>query len=203
MNKDLEKIKNMLAKISFSGDQDSYVLIEENDPLATLRKAKIKITASKDWFAFNPDKILSKNKKNKKLRNIQISPLLTSNGFLKCSVSGEKTECHHNKTCDAVIFLLEGDQLRLIFIELKSSLEEYKKAMNQIKSAEKFSNYLLDLACEFSQVKFKIIPHYILLYKIPARKTKTDITKITPTKSLFKKIPIYNDGTIFLRQLIQ
>jgi hypothetical protein len=202
MNEDLEKLKNLLAEISYSGDQSDKVLIEENDQLATLKKAIIRINSSKDWFAFSPDKILSGNKKNKKLKNIQISPLLTSNSFLECKKSGEKIECHHNKTCDTVIFLLEENKLRVIFIELKSSIsrENYKKAVNQIKSTEQFVNYLMELASKLYQIKFKIIPNYIVLHKPLLNKIGAE--KIRIKKSLFKEIPIHNGATIFIKQLI-
>ena len=140
MNKDLEKLKNILSEISYSGDQHDHILIKEDDRLASLLTLNKSIKHEKD----------------------------------------ESIESHHNETCDCVVFLLESNQLKLIFIELKSSLiGNNQKAINQIKSTEQFSKYLLGLASTFYQVNFKTSHHHVVFHNTPVRKTRTVPKNIT------------------------
>jgi hypothetical protein len=201
MNKDLEKLKNILSEISYSGDQHDHILIKEDDRLASLRSVTLNMgNKSKNWFAFSPDKILHKNKQKNNRHLIGISPLLTLNKSIKHG-KDESTESHHNETCDCVVFLLESNQLKLIFIELKSSLiGNNQKAINQIKSTEQFSKYLLGLASTFYQVNFKTSHHHVVFHNTHVRKTRTVPKNIT--NQLLKTIQISNSGTVFLKQII-
>lgn len=201
MNKDLEKLKNVLSEISYSGDQSDNILIKEDDPLATLKTVRLDINHKlKDWFAFSPDKILNgkKRKKNKSL--IGISPLLTVQKSIKYG-KNEFIYSKHNKTCDCVVFFLEGVQLKLILIELKSSLKgSEQNAIDQIRSTEQFVKYLLGLSSEFYQVNFKTSYHRVIFHNTPIRKTTT-AKKNTKNQPL-KIIQINEGGSVFLKQII-
>ena len=58
----------------------------------------------------------------------------------------------------------------------------------------------MELASKLYQIKFKIIPNYIVLHKPLLNKIGAE--KIRIKKSLFKEIPIHNGATIFIKQLI-
>jgi hypothetical protein len=203
MNKNLEKLKNVLSKISYSGDQSDHILIKEDDPLATLKTVTLNIDSKlQDWFSFSPDKILNGNKRKKNKSLIGISPLLTVQESIKYG-KNESIDSQHNKTCDCVVFLLEDKELKIIFIELKSSLKNSfagKKANNQIKSTEQFVKYFLGLASEFYEVNFETSSYYVIFHNTPLRKRPT-IQKNT-NKPFLRIITVKENGLIFLKQII-
>jgi hypothetical protein len=151
MNDLLKQIRDMLrvedAKI-FSSAQSSHILIEESDNNQkenTLRKVTISVGEEfRNWFAFSPDGFL--NGKNKDKKQHSLFPLLNDAE-------------DYQKTCDCVVVMLDkNNNLRLILIEMKTSLKQTKKiARIQLTNAHKFFLCALDLKLKHLKLSLEFV----------------------------------------------
>lgn len=189
MNSDLQKLKETLSCISYSGDQHTDIKIKETDVLAQLKTLNIK-APNGDWFSFDPDKG----------RGIGalMSPLLATGG-------GHQ----HHRACDAVIVVLKPDCLNLIFIDLKSTAPS--RFAGQFQSTRQFTNYLLGLLKEFHSISFKTVnERFIVFYTSKANKIllakKPTIFKCSQKCSndpkAAQKELVHDGATLYLKQLL-
>lgn len=185
----LQALKNMLACVTYSGDQHSNAQIKENDPSAHLKTVNIQ-APNGDWFVFAPDKGRG--------RPAKMSPLLIVGG-----------DYQHHRACDAVIAVLKGDILQLIFIDLKSSAPG--GYAGQFQSTRQFARYLLGLLEEFHEYKFQQVEERFILFH--TAKTKKILLNKTPSLLTCQHKPssdprkpqkeVVTDGvTLYLKQLV-
>lgn len=177
-----------LACVPYSGDKHTGAIIKETDPSAQLKTVNIQ-APNGDWFVFTPDKGRGKSAK--------MSPLLAIGG-------GHQ----HHRACDAVVAVLKGAVLRLIFIDLKSSAPGGYNA--QFQSTRQFARYLLGLLEEFYGISFQVEERFVLLHTAKAKKILLNkkpsllICKNKPSENPKKpQKELVNDGVkIYLKQLL-
>ncbi len=139
----MEKLASSLSCVTYRGDQHTHVLIEETDKLAKLKKVTLKLHSG-NWFAFAPDKGRGKA--------AQMSPLLAV---------GKEHE--HHRACDCVIFFIQNEQLRVVYLDLKSG--NPVGYAGQFKSTRQFTRYALGLLEEFHGEKITLVEErYIVLW---------------------------------------
>ncbi len=153
----LQTLKDMLACITYSGDQHTSAKIKESDPCAQLKTVNI-LASNGDWFVFAPDKGRG--------RAALMSPLLAVG-------AGHQ----HHRACDAVIVVLKNAVLKLIFVDLKSSSPSGYSG--QFQSTRQFTRYLLGLLAEFYNHSFASIEEQFLL--LHTAKTKKVLLNKKPT----------------------
>lgn len=182
-------MRDMLSCVRYSGDKHTSAKIKENDPSAQLRTVNI-IAANGDWFLFAPDKGRGKA--------ALMSPLLAAS----------KNHQHH-RACDAVIVALKNDNLKLVFVDLKSSAPGGYSA--QFQSSRQFTRYLLGLLKEFHDISFSEIEERFLIFHTPKAKKvllnkKPSVLSIAGKPSRDPKKPqkeVVSDGvSIYLKQLL-
>ena len=189
MSPELQKLKDALSCVSYSGDQHTHIKIKENDPLAQLKTHNI-LAPNSDWFAFDPDKGRGKP--------ALMSPLLATVG-----------NHQHHRACDAVIAVLKADVLNLIFIDLKSAAPS--GFAGQFQSTRQFSRYLLGLLQEFHSISFKAVNERFIVFHTPKAKRVLLAKKPTifscankpsnnPTAA--QKELVHDGATLYLKQLL-
>jgi hypothetical protein len=141
MNENLEKIKNALQIDNGNYDlgiQCSEFFVKElergsKEPRDSLKKVKIAVPIElNEYFAFSPDDFL--NGKNSRKEKYLFHPLLVHNE-------------DYQKCCDKVIILLNNNDLKMIFIEMKNSLSNgnLAKARIQLYNTKCFFRHLVNL----------------------------------------------------------
>ena len=189
MNPDLQKLKETLSCVSYSGDQHTDIKIKESDVLAQLKTLNIK-ASNGDWFVFDPDKGRGKP--------ALMSPLLASG-----------SSHQHHRACEAVMVVLKPEGLNLIFIDLKSSAPS--GFAGQFQSTRQFTRYLLGLLKEFHSISFKTMnERFIVFY---TSKTSKILLAKKPTILSFSKRSssdpkaaqkelVHDGATLYLKQLL-
>ena len=189
MNPDLEKLKDSLSCVSYSGDRHTHIQIREADALAKLKTLNI-AAPNGDWFAFESDKGRGKA--------ALMSPLLSVGKIYD-----------HHRACDAVIAVLKPDGLHLIFIDLKSN--NPVGYAGQFQSTRQFAYYLLGLLKEFHSIVFEAIHERFIVFH--TSKTKRVLLDKKPTvfrcasrsssnpKEAQKEV-IHDGATLYLKQLL-
>lgn len=184
----LQALKDMLACVTYSGDQHSMAKIKESDPSAQLKTVNI-LAPNGNWFVFAPDEGRG--------RPAKMSPLLAVGG-----------DHQHHRACDAVIAVLKGDMLRLIFIDLKSSAPG--GYTGQFQSTRQFARYLLGLLEEFHEHTFQVEERFILFHtaktkKILLNKTPSLLTcrhRLSDDPNKPQKELVTDGVTLYLKQLL-
>lgn len=189
MNPDLQKLKNSLSCVSYSGDQHTHIQIKETDTLAKLKTLNIS-APNGEWFAFSPDKGRGKA--------ALMSPLLIVD-----------KEHNHHRACDAVIAVLKTDGLHLIFIDLKSN--NPVGYAGQFQSTRQFTCYLLGLLKEFHSIVFKAVyQRFIVFHTSPTKRIflnkKSTVFRCSNKFSIDPKAAqkevIHDGATLYLKQLL-
>jgi hypothetical protein len=189
LNGKLSNFKASLSCVSYCSSQHSEIKVKETDVLAQLKTLNIK-AQSGDWFVFQPDKGRGKS--------AIMSPLLAIGAH------------DHHKACDAVIVVLDGNRLVLLFIELKSSAP--KGFIAQFRSSRQFTKYTLGLLGEFHNESFEEVQERFFVFHTPPRKklsiakTRTKLTSnpSQPTKpDEPQRILIQDGATIYLKELLK
>lgn len=188
LSPELEQLKSSLSCCNYNGSQHTDVLIEENDALAKLKKARIR-AGNGDWFAFCPDKGRGER--------ALMSPLLAR---------GRMHE--HHRACDCVIVLCRNHRLTVVYVDLKSGNPTGYAA--QFKSTRQFMRYAVGLLKEFLSSPLEVErEQYVILYggdnPLPIRKTVTapkleKIARTQPDRAYKKEIP--NGARLYLRELL-
>lgn len=143
LSEEMEVIKSSLSLVTYHGDQHSDIIIQEPSPSASLRNATI-IYATGDWISFDPDRSRCSQSK--------MSSLLVAD-----------QDHRHHCACDCVTIINEAGNLTIIYIDMKSG--NASGFENQFKSTRQFVRYLIGLADEFKNKKFKIVKEkYLVLW---------------------------------------
>lgn len=187
---DLQTIIDTLSCATYNSSQHSQALIKETDAKAALKKVTI-LAPEGDWFVFDPDRGRGKTKP-------RMSPLLSVGSSVD-----------HHRACDAVVVVKHGDELRLIYIELKSSTAP-SGYIGQFQSTRQFARYLLGLVDEFHEKKHKFSERFVVLHLPPAGKTLINKQKTAPAQRSGssdakkpRKMLVRNDAKLFLKDLLQ
>lgn len=143
MTPEMVSLCSMLSCVTARCDQYSHIQIKETDPSARLKTVTL-FAAPGDWFSFSPDKGRGKAG--------QMSPLLSSG-----------KEYDHHRACDAVVIARKGNELLVVYIDLKSG--NPTGYAGQFKSTRRFVRYALGLLDEFKGFSFgEPNERYIILY---------------------------------------
>lgn len=191
----MQKFLDALSCCTYNGSQHTHILIEENDPAATLKKVTLK-APNGDWFSFNPDEGRKCQRIDKACRMVVMSPLLAIGAH------------DHHRACDTVVIVNRGDQLTIVYIDLKSG--NPSRYAGQFKSTRQFVRYALGLLEELQQEKLTIADErYVIFY---GGKPKPSINKKPTTPKLDKlrgskadaacKCELPNNTSLFLKELL-
>jgi hypothetical protein len=150
LSQELDALKDSISCCTFNGAQHSHVMVEENDPAASLRKITL-VSSGGNWFSFDPDE----GRKCKRIHNasnvVVMSPLLAIPGH------------DHHRACDCVVVLCRGTDLSVLYIDLKS--ENPKGYAGQFKSTRQFVRYAVNLLAEFHGINLHIKDErYVIFY---------------------------------------
>ncbi|WP_373746431.1 hypothetical protein [Neisseria dentiae] len=195
LSEDLNYLMDSLSCVTYNGAQHSLIQIEEKDPSAKLKKVNLN-AGNGNWFCFNPDEGRKCSHLRRNSNLVLMSPLLKVD-----------SRFDHHCACDAVIFICEGDNLIVVYIDLKSG--NPTGYSSQFKSTRQFVRYLLSLSEEFAGRKISIYEErYIIFYggeNRPLLNKKTTIPKSNVRQSLpdnAYKREVKNDSTLYLRELL-
>lgn len=164
---------NILINIQVRQGGDC-VILEENDPSATLRRVELRNFLRDNTFTFKLDA------EGKPISN-----------YLHPSTS------KINKACDAIIFTKIEEQYYIFLCELKSKKPNIQDCIIKYRNSELFVRYLVSILERFYDVNLKFQYRFILFdTKKRTTKTLTKIQKIQPTIFIDTdrgtKINVYN-----------
>lgn len=183
----LDSLRDSLSCCTYRGDQHTHVLIQENDSLAKITKVTL-LAPNGDWFSFDPDSGRGPIK--------VMSPLLS------------KGAAHqHHRACDCVVFVLSGQNLTALYIDLKS--DSPSGYAGQFKSTRQFVRYALSLLEKFHGHKITLKKErFIILYsgkKQLLHKTTTvpaPAATLPTTPQKPHKKTVTNGCTLYLKELL-
>jgi hypothetical protein len=192
---ELDNLKNSLSCVTYNGAQHTHVLIEENEPAASLTKVTLHAPPG-DWFSFSPDDGRKCKRLDKKSNLIVMSPLLAIGVH------------DHHCACDAVVLVRREEKLTVLYIDLKSGRPNaYSK---QFKSTRQFVRYALALLTEFYAQKLPIVEErFIILHggKGPLLNKTTTVPKVeaigktTPENAYKRHVP--DKARLHLKELLE
>lgn len=190
----LEKLKESLSCVTYNGAQHNHILIEEIDTAASLKKVTLHAPTG-DWFSFNPDEGRKCRRLDRKSNLVLMSPLLAVGDH------------DHHCACDAVIVVRHENQIKVVYIDLKSG--NPKRYAKQFKSTRQFVRYAFSLLAELHEQKSTIAEErYIILYGGKGQllnKTTTvpkvaAIGKTNPNKPYKRHVP--DKARLYLKELL-
>ncbi|MDQ2105126.1 hypothetical protein [Azospirillum isscasi] len=182
-----EKLLGSLSCCSYRGDQHTHILVEENDPLAKLKKVTLNAPKG-NWFSINPDK--------GRRKEALMSPLLAV---------GQAHD--HHRACDCVVLIWRDGKLVALYIDLKSG--NPVGYSGQFKSTRQFVRYALGLLEEFYGFQLALAEErYVVLYggkralinKTPTVPKREGIGKTEPNKPYKREVP--NPCQLYLKELL-
>ncbi|NEP39175.1 MAG: hypothetical protein F6K35_07890 [Okeania sp. SIO2H7] len=148
----------ILINIEQLNEGNAQVVLEENDPGATLKKVTLKNFDNSNTVAFKLD-----------VPGKRISNYLNP--------SAEKI----NKACDGIIFTQIEKRYYVFFCELKSGKPNEQECIVKYRNSALFVGYILDIIKEFYHIKVEFHRKYLLFdIKKKANKTPTKLRKTQP-----------------------
>ena len=140
--------------------KEARILLEESDPLATLKRVELRGFIDSDTFAFKLDAT------GKRISN-----------YLNPSAQ------RINKACDAIIFTKIDKKCYIFCCELKSKRVNEKECIIKYKNSRLFVSYIINILKEFYDCKTEFEYKFILFdNKAKPRKTPTKRQKIEREK---------------------
>jgi len=137
---------------------DARLILEENDPGATLKKVEIRGFVDSDTVAFKLD-----------VQGRRISNYLNS------------SEPKINKACDGIIFARIRDLYYVFFCELKSGKPKDRECIVKYRNSALFVKYILNIIEEFDGININFeFKNLLFDTKKKATKTPTKLIKIAP-----------------------
>lgn len=183
----MEKLAASLSCVTYRGDQHTHIPIKETDPLAKLKEVTLALPNG-NWFAFTPDQGRGKA--------AQMSPLLAVG-----------KQHNHHRACDCVIFLIQNEQFRVVYLDLKS--DNPVGYAGQFKSTRQFTRYALGLLEEFHGEKITLADErYIVLWggepmsinKTPTVMKAGNVAASKPDNAYKRRVP--NAAALRLKEFL-
>ncbi len=149
---------SILINIQQPRSGEAQLVLEENDPGATLKEVKLRGFDYSNTVAFKLD-----------VPGKRISNYLNP--------SAEKI----NKACDGIIFTQIKGVNYVFFCELKSKKPKEQECIIKYRNSALFVGYILNIIEEFYDIKVEFERKYLLFdTKKTSKKTPTKFTKIEP-----------------------